>query len=107
MSRCLNLHKHWCWRLDNDAPSALFRCLVDIFKSCKFANLRGEIASFTAFVQESDARLLMEDTNMDSAFTIFLKLIFASAEQMRPTLHKDEYLGHNINMPIQLSHLSL
>jgi len=30
---------------------------------------------------------------MDSTFTIFLKLIFASAEQMRPTVREDEYLG--------------
>ncbi len=35
----------------------------------------------------------MEDANTDSAFTIFLKLIFASPEQMRPTLREDEYLG--------------
>ena len=68
MSRCLLLHKHWCWRLDDDASSALFRRLVDISKSCKFV------------VQESDARLLMEDVNTDSTFTIFLKLTFASAE---------------------------
>jgi len=91
VSRCLILHK--CWRLDDDASSALFRRLVDIFKSPKFADLRGEIAGFAAFVQESDARLLMEDANTDSAFTIFLKLIFASPEQMRPTLREDEYLG--------------
>jgi len=35
----------------------------------------------------------MEDANMGSAFTIFLKLIFASAEQMWPTLSEDKYLG--------------
>jgi hypothetical protein len=35
----------------------------------------------------------MEDANTDSAFTIFLKLIFSSTEQMRPTLCEDEYLG--------------
>jgi len=91
MSRCLILHK--CWRLGDDASSALFQRLVDIFKSPKFADLRGEIASFAVFVQESDARLLMEDANTDNAFTIFLKLIFASPEQMQPTLREDEYLG--------------
>jgi len=93
----------------------LFRRLVDIFKSPKFADLRGEIASFAAFVQESDAHLLMEDANTDSAFTIFLKLIFASPEQMWPTLHKDEYLGQtkkllSLVMPVgsvQLSALCL
>ncbi len=35
----------------------------------------------------------MADVNTDSTFTIFLKLISASAEQMRPTLCEDEYLG--------------
>lgn len=93
VSRCLILHKRWYWRLDDDASAALFRRLVDVFKSRKFADLRGEIAGFAAFVQESDARLLLEHANTDSAFAIFLKLIFASAEQMRPTLREDEYLG--------------
>ncbi len=73
--------------------SALFRRLVDIFKSHKFTDLWGEIASFAAFVQESNACLLMENVNMGSAFMIFLKLIFASTEQMRPTLGEGEYLG--------------
>src|SRR5260221_6104434 len=81
MSRFLLLHKHWCWQLNDDVSLALFQRLVDISKSCKF------------IVQESDSRLLMEDVNTDSTFTIFLKLIFASTEQMRPTLCKDEYLG--------------
>jgi hypothetical protein len=93
VSRCLILHKRWNWRLDDDSSAVLFRRLIDIFKSRKFADLRGEIAGFPAFVQESDAHLLVEHANTDSAFTIFLKLIFASAEQMRPTLREDEYLG--------------
>jgi len=66
-------------------------------------------------VQESDAHLLIEDTNTDSTFTIFLKLIFASPEQMQPTLHKDEYLRRmkkllSLMMPVgsvQLSTLCL
>jgi len=115
VSRCLILQKRWCWQLDDDASSALFRHLVDIFKSHKFANLQGEIASFAVFVQESDTCLLMEDANMDSAFMIFLKLIFASTEQMRPTLGEDEYLGRtkkllSLVMPVgtvQLSTLRL
>jgi hypothetical protein len=80
VSRCLILHKHWCWWLDDDASSALFRHLVDI-------------AGSAAFVQESAARLLIEDATTDSTFTIFLKLIFAFAEQMGPTLREDKYLG--------------
>jgi hypothetical protein len=93
VSRCLILHQRWNWRLDDDASAVLFRRLVDIFKSRKFADLRGEIAGFAAFVQESEARLLAEHASTDSAFTIFLKLIFASAEQVRPSLREDEYLG--------------
>jgi len=95
--------------------SALFQHLVNIFKSHKFADLRGEIAGFAVFVQESNACLLMEDANTDSAFMISLKLIFASAEQMRPTLGEDEYLRQmkkllSLMMPVgtvQLSTLRL
>jgi hypothetical protein len=95
VSRCLILHQRWSWRLDldDDASAALFRRLVEIFKSRKFADLRGEIAGFAGFVQENDASLLATHASTDSAFTIFLKLIFASAQQMRPSLREDEYLG--------------
>ncbi|KAI0000834.1 Mus7/MMS22 family-domain-containing protein [Russula compacta] len=93
VSRCLILHQRWGWRLDDDASAVLFRRLVEIFKSRKFADLRGEIAGFSGFVQENDVRLLVEHASTDSAFTIFLKLIFASTQQMRPSLREDEYLG--------------
>jgi hypothetical protein len=93
VSRCLILHQRWRWRLDDDTSATLLRRLVEIFKSRKFADLRGEIAGFPVFVQENDARLLAEHASADSAFTIFLKLIFAAAEQMRPSLREDEYLG--------------
>jgi Mus7/MMS22 family len=87
------LHERWRWRLDDEASASLFRRLVEIFKSRKFADLRGEIAGFAGFVQENDARLLAAHASTDSAFSIFLKLIFASAEQMRPTMREDEHLG--------------
>lgn len=93
VSRCLILYQRWSWRLDDDASAVLFRRLVEIFKSRKFADLRGEIAGFAGFVQENDVRLLAEHASTDSAFTIFLKLIFASSQQMRPSLREDEYLG--------------
>ncbi|KAF8492966.1 Mus7/MMS22 family-domain-containing protein [Russula emetica] len=95
VSRCLILHQRWSWRLDldDDASAVLFRRLVEIFKSRKFADLRGEIAGFAAFVQENDASLLVVPASTDSAFTIFLKLIYASAQQMKPSLRDDEYLG--------------
>jgi hypothetical protein len=95
VSRCLILHQRWSWRLDlaDDAAAALFRRLVEIFKSRKFADLRGEIAGFAPFVQENDASLLAMHASTDSAFTIFLKLIVASAQQMRPSLREDEYPG--------------
>jgi len=95
VSRCLILHQRWSWRLDldDDASAVLFRRLVEIFKSRKFADLRGEIAGFAAFVQENDASLLVVPARTDSAFTIFLKLIYASAQQMKPSLREDEYLG--------------
>ena len=95
VSRCLILHQRWSWRLDldDDTSGALFQRLVEIFKSRKFADLRGEIAGFAAFVQENDASLLVVPASTDSAFTIFLKLIYASAQQMKPSLREDEYLG--------------
>ena len=95
VSRCLILHQRWSWRLDldDDASAVLFRRLVEIFKSRKFADLRGEIAGFAAFVQENDAGLLVVPASTDSAFTMFLKLIYASAQQMKPSLREDEYLG--------------
>jgi Mus7/MMS22 family protein len=95
VSRCLILHHRWSWRLDldDDASAVLFRRLVESFKSRKFADLRGEIAGFAAFVQENDASLLAVHTSTDSAFTMFLKLIYASAQQVKPSLSDDEYLG--------------
>ena len=95
VSRCLILHKRWSWRLDlnDNASAALFQRLVEIFKSRKFADLQGEVAGFPAFVQENDPNLLKEHASTDSAFTMFLKLIFASAQEMLPSLREDEYLG--------------
>lgn len=95
VSRCLILHQRWSWRLglDDDGSAALFQRLVEIFRSRKFADLRGEIAGFAAFVQENDASLLAVPASTDSAFAIFLKLIYASAQQMKPSLREDEYLG--------------
>ena len=94
VSRCFVLHQRWHWRLDDDASAAVFRRLVEIFKSRRFADLRGEIAGFPTFVQENDARLLVQHSSTDSAFSIFLKLIYASAQQMRhPAMREEEYLG--------------
>ncbi|KAI9440846.1 Mus7/MMS22 family-domain-containing protein [Lactarius indigo] len=94
VSRCFLLHQRWHWRLDDDASSAVFRRLVEIFKSRRFADLRGEIAGFPAFAQENDAHLLAQHASTDSAFSIFLKLIYASAQQMRPpAMREEEYLG--------------
>jgi hypothetical protein len=46
------------------------------------------------FLQENDATLLAVHASPDSAFTtIFLKLIFASAQQMRPSLREDKYVN--------------
>ena len=94
VSRCFLLYERWHWRLDDDVSAAVFRRLVEIFKSRRFADLRGEIAGFPAFVQENDVHLLAQHASTDSAFSIFLKLIYASAQQMRPPAMRDEeYLG--------------
>ncbi|KAH9166719.1 Mus7/MMS22 family-domain-containing protein [Lactarius sanguifluus] len=94
VSRCFLLHQRWHWRLDDDASATVFRRLVEIFKSRRFADLRGEIAGFPAFAQENDPHLLAQHASTDSAFSIFLKLIYASAQQMRPpAMREEEYLG--------------
>ena len=94
VSRCFLLYERWHWRLDDDVSAAVFRRLVEIFKSRRFADLRGEIAGFPAFVQENDAHLLVQHASTDSAFSIFLKLIYASAQQMRPpAIREEEYQG--------------
>ncbi|KAH9057428.1 Mus7/MMS22 family-domain-containing protein [Lactarius vividus] len=94
VSRCFLLHQRWHWRLEDDASAAVFRRLVEIFKSRRFADLRGEIAGFPAFAQENDPHLLAQHASTDSAFSIFLKLIYASAQQMRPpAMREEEYTG--------------
>jgi hypothetical protein len=94
VSRCFLLCERWHWRLNDDVSAAVFRRLVEIFKSRRFADLRGEIAGFPAFVQENDAHLLAQHASTDSAFSIFLKLIYASAQQMHPpAMREEEYLG--------------
>ena len=91
VSRCFLLHQRWHWRLDDDASATVFRRLVEIFKSRRFADLRGEIAGFPAFVQENDAELLAQHASTDSAFSIFLKLIYASAQGPRDD--DESYIG--------------
>ena len=99
VSRCFLLHQRWHWRLDDDASATVFRRLVEIFKSRRFADLRGEIAGFPAFVQENDVQLLAQHASTDSAFSIFLKLIYASALQpQQNAMHttdeeKNSYIG--------------
>lgn len=72
--RCFRLWSRWRWRLDG--ASILFNQLVDIFKSRKFANLRHEVADFPDFMLKGDWDLLSSYRHGDTAFVLFLKLMF-------------------------------
>jgi Mus7/MMS22 family len=72
--RCFRLWNRWHWTLDG--ASILFNQLVDIFRSRKFANLRHEVADFPAFLLKGDWDLLSSYRYGDTAFELFLKLMF-------------------------------
>jgi Mus7/MMS22 family len=72
--RCFRLWNCWHWTLDG--AYILFNQLVDIFRSRKFANLRHEVADFPAFMLKGDWDLLSNYRHGDTAFELFLKLMF-------------------------------
>jgi hypothetical protein len=72
--RCFHLWHRWRWSLDG--ASTLFNHLVDIFRSRKFAKLRHETADYPAFMLTGDWGLLSSHRCDDTAFLLFLKLMY-------------------------------
>ncbi|TDL22229.1 hypothetical protein BD410DRAFT_749010 [Rickenella mellea] len=78
IARCYLLSTRWHWRMDQ--AFAMFNCLVEIFKSRKFADLLGEFPEFPEFLRKPNLQLLSIQHRSDSAFTTFLKLVVQAAK---------------------------
>ncbi|KDQ06855.1 hypothetical protein BOTBODRAFT_140680 [Botryobasidium botryosum FD-172 SS1] len=80
LARCLVLATKWQWRFANAAP--LFHILADIFRSRKYANLRGEGSNFPTFItdRQDSERLLRSYDPRDASFDIFLKFMMQAGE---------------------------
>lgn len=87
VSRCFLLGKVWHWRFDD--ASVLFNQLVEIFRSRKFANLRGEVSDFPRFMRLADFGLLSEYKAKDTAFAVFLKLVVQASKDMGANVDPD------------------
>ncbi|KAJ6624982.1 Mus7/MMS22 family-domain-containing protein [Mycena sp. CBHHK59/15] len=74
VERCCLLWSRWQWTLDEAFP-ALLR-LFEIFRSRKFANLRQEKAEYPDFLRVNDWTLLSRPIHSESAFVLFLKLVY-------------------------------
>jgi hypothetical protein len=75
--RCFILADRWSWTFDHAVD--MFNELAEIFRSRSFANLRGEISDFPAFMLHHDWELLLSSRPSDTAFELFLKLIVRAA----------------------------
>ncbi|KAI0047251.1 hypothetical protein FA95DRAFT_1679233 [Auriscalpium vulgare] len=80
--RCYLLVQRWHWRL-GDGAAPMFNRIVVVFRTRKFADLARERPGFLAFLKEREAGALASDGAGDSAFTLFLKLVVASAEAIK------------------------
>ncbi|KAG6919531.1 hypothetical protein DXG01_005121 [Tephrocybe rancida] len=72
--RCFLLWKHWHWCLDD--VSTVFDRLSKIFQSRNFAGLRHEKPDYPSFLSNHDWTVLDKHEPKDSAFVVFLKLLF-------------------------------
>ncbi|KAL6308241.1 Mus7/MMS22 family-domain-containing protein [Sparassis latifolia] len=78
VSRCLVLSHKWRWDLGDAFP--VFNCLLEIFKSRRFANLSFEPSDFPSWLRHDNLQLLSETKRSDTAFTLFLKLLVQSVK---------------------------
>ncbi|PIL22731.1 hypothetical protein GSI_15424 [Ganoderma sinense ZZ0214-1] len=85
VARCSLLNYKWHWRLGSHDVLVTFNRLVDVFKSRHFANLvsDAERNDFPSFLRRHNLSLLQEKKHGDSAFVVFLKLVFRAADEMR------------------------
>lgn len=76
IGRCLFLHHTWEWSMQD--AFIVFKRLLTVFKSRHFSNLIGEKADYPRFLRESNLELL--DEQKGNAYTLFLKLLVAAAD---------------------------
>ncbi|KAJ3515760.1 hypothetical protein NLJ89_g1556 [Agrocybe chaxingu] len=78
-SRCAHLREKWHWRLDDGSP--MFNQLAEIFRSRNFANLRHEDEKkMPKFFVARNWEYLSAYSSLETAFSIFLKLIVQAAQ---------------------------
>ncbi|EIM80529.1 uncharacterized protein STEHIDRAFT_115947 [Stereum hirsutum FP-91666 SS1] len=77
VSRCALLRSRWMWRLDDGLP--MLNHILAVFKSRNFADLRKEPSGFSPFFTHGDPERLANETEDDTTFTIFIKLIVQAA----------------------------
>ncbi|EJD07436.1 uncharacterized protein FOMMEDRAFT_164408 [Fomitiporia mediterranea MF3/22] len=78
VARCFLLGTKWKWPLAD--AHAMFKRLVDIFRSRNFSNLLGEESEFPAFLRYHDLALLDELRTSDTAFGLYLKLVMKASK---------------------------
>ncbi|KAJ7074896.1 Mus7/MMS22 family-domain-containing protein [Mycena belliarum] len=74
VERCCTLWSRWQWPTDH--AFGVLNLLTGIFRSRKFANLRHEKAEFPDFLRVNDWTLLSRPIHSESAFVLFLKLVY-------------------------------
>ncbi|KAF4610904.1 hypothetical protein D9613_006770 [Agrocybe pediades] len=72
--RCFQLHNTWKWSLGT-AFKMLYK-LAGVFKSRSFANLLHEGTEYPEFFRQTDWGLLASYEEDDSAYAVFLKLVY-------------------------------
>lgn len=85
--RCLQLHSRWHWKLTN--ANHFITCLIALFKSRNYANLRQESCEFPLFMRKNDLSLLQKCDARDPAFTHFMSLVVQHVKEqdtVSPTL---------------------
>ncbi|KAG8942124.1 hypothetical protein FRC03_003627 [Tulasnella sp. 419] len=81
LSRCWHLATHFKWSLND--PYALFKLLVDMFRSRSFGSLLGEEADFPSFIRHGRLETAFSDPNKKcTAIGLFIKLILRAAHDI-------------------------
>ncbi|KAJ7281877.1 Mus7/MMS22 family-domain-containing protein [Mycena rebaudengoi] len=87
VQRCCHLWSKWGWACD-DAFDALCR-LVDIFKSRQFADLRHEgKPDFPDFLRTNEWDFLDRQIHSETAFVLFLKLVYQTLQVNKSKVNK-------------------
>ncbi|EKM57028.1 uncharacterized protein PHACADRAFT_183566 [Phanerochaete carnosa HHB-10118-sp] len=105
LSRCVWLHTHWKWTLGSEDAEKMFRSLLDVFKSRRFANLlQDRDANFPSFLEDHKLVLLQSHQEGDSAFTSVLKFIVQAAKESNDGI--SPHIKKVVELAVPLSSLS-